>query len=162
MADSYITVDTKGLDRLIARYRPELQERIRKILNDGSIIVQREMRLKAPQGVSQRGIRETIVYEVNNGYAVIRPSASYAIWVEKGRLPGKMPPWRAEWKGGEGFVRWADAHGIPPFVLARSIARKGTRPKWFVRESYRKTKPQVERYAAVQINKLVAELNRGK
>lgn len=162
-ANVEISVNTRGLDKLIARYKPEMRSTIQSIFNDGAIIVQREMRLKAPKGVSSRGLRETIVYEVHGGYAVIRPTKRYggkwgAEVVEKGRLPGKMPPYTKE--SNPDLVAWAEDKGIPPFVLARHIARKGTRPTWFVRDTHRKTSPIVKKYARVKIDQFIAEMNK--
>lgn len=159
-----ITVDARKLEMLIKRYKPEFRSAIRAIYNDGAIIVQRQMRLKTPKGVSSRGLRETIVYEVNSSGATIRPTKKYggkwdATVVEKGRLPGKMPPYTRE--KNPDFVDWAEAKGIHPYVLARHIAKKGTRPTWFVRDTYKLTKPMVQKYANVKITELVAQLNKG-
>lgn len=42
--------------------------------------------------------------------------------IESGRKPGRMPPWGARTPLG----RWAAAKGIPAFLVARAIARRGT------------------------------------
>lgn len=159
-----ISVDARKLEMLIKRYKPEFRSAVRAIYNDGAIIVQRQMRLKVPKGVSSRALRETIVYEVKDSGAVIRPTKKYggkwdASIVEKGRLPGKMPPYTKE--SNPELVAWAESKGINPFVLARHIAKKGTRPTWFVRDTYKITKPQVQKYANVKIKELVAQLNKG-
>jgi hypothetical protein len=49
--------------------------------------------------------------------------APYAIFVHEGTKP-HFPPLHA-------IERWANRHGIPPFLVARAIARKGTKGKPF-------------------------------
>ena len=58
---------------------------------------------------------------------------SYARWVHEGRKPGKMPPMSA-------ISLWARRKRIdvPPFVIARSIARKGTKANPFLKRAMEK------------------------
>lgn len=48
-----------------------------------------------------------------------RNNAPYPVFVHEGTRP--------HWPPIEAIRPWAERHGIPPFVLARSIAEKGTR-----------------------------------
>lgn len=52
-------------------------------------------------------------------------TADHAIPVHEGRRPGSFPPIDA-------VEDWARRHGIPPFLVARSIAQNGTRPTKFL------------------------------
>jgi hypothetical protein len=54
----------------------------------------------------------------------IGPSVRYGLFVERGTRP-HWPPVAA-------VSGWARRHGISPFLVARSIARKGTRAQPFM------------------------------
>lgn len=51
-----------------------------------------------------------------------------ALPIERGRRPGTFPP-------PDALLAWAQAHGFtgPPFVLARAIARRGIKGRFFMR-----------------------------
>lgn len=55
---------------------------------------------------------------------VIAPKVGYGVYVEKGTRP-HFPPIAA-------ITPWAKRKGISPFLVARSIARKGTKAKPFM------------------------------
>lgn len=60
----------------------------------------------------------------------------YAPVMEFGRRPGRMPPPQA-------LAGWARRHGFPDtalFVLARAIARKGIRGRFYMRRAAQATK----------------------
>lgn len=61
--------------------------------------------------------------------AIWGASAGYAAAVDFGSRP-HFPPVDA-------VAAWAEAHGIDPFVLARSISRKGTKAHPFVSRAYK-------------------------
>lgn len=75
-------------------------------------------------------LANSIVAELGPGRparsVIVGTDKEYAAPVEFGRRPGRMPPPQA-------VAPWARAHGMDPFVLARSIGRKGTRPHPFMR-----------------------------
>jgi hypothetical protein len=54
----------------------------------------------------------------------VGPSVAYGLFVERGTKPHRPPTGPL---GG-----WARRHGINPYVLARGIARKGTRAQPFM------------------------------
>jgi hypothetical protein len=58
------------------------------------------------------------------------PSVAYGIFREKGRKPGRMPPVEA-------VAGWARRHGMNPFLVARAIGRKGSKPRPFMEPAYR-------------------------
>jgi hypothetical protein len=53
---------------------------------------------------------------------LITNSADNALFRIRGRKAGKMPPFGP----GSELAAWADKYGIPPFLVARAIARSGT------------------------------------
>lgn len=151
-----IEVNAKQLKELMRRYPEAINNRIQRIYNDGSIIVQAAMRRNAPVGVTQDLAR--VERTVNSQGARVYPKPKYAIWVENGRRPGKMPPYQE----GSSLAKWVALKmpGVPPFVVARAIAKKGTKPNPFVATTYRQTQPQVIQYAQTQIAQMTQELNR--
>ncbi|MEO0595068.1 MAG: hypothetical protein AAF126_03060 [Chloroflexota bacterium] len=61
----------------------------------------------------------------------------YAVYVEEGTRP-HFPPLDA-------IRPWADRHGIPAFLVARKIAREGTDPRYFMRDSFVEVQRDVDR-----------------
>ena len=68
----------------------------------------------------------------------------YAKWVEEGRRPGKMPPIAPilKWVRHRGLTdkkkKWSDnakMHNSLAYLIARKIARKGTKPNKFFRST---------------------------
>jgi hypothetical protein len=55
----------------------------------------------------------------------VEPTTKYAAAIERGRRPGIRPP-IAE------IRHWAEAHGINPYALAWSIAKRGTKANPFM------------------------------
>ncbi len=164
MASAYqVVIDTKRAEKLFGRFKPELESAIRKLYFRAGALTQREMRINAPKGVSAISIRESISFEVHQGYVEISPKKKFGKWdasvVELGRRPGKMPPWKKEWN--PDFVKWADSKGIDPFVLARSIAKKGTKGAFFVKGTKEKIEPRVNRWANEVIRDFAKEMNQG-
>ena len=138
---TYIKVDTGNVPHLGRRWRGEASGAVQRILANGSVIVQRSMRKNAPVGVTQR-LAGNIQRTVGNG--------------EKGRKPGsRTPPWK-----NEDFQRWVRAKlgNVSPFVVARSIARKGTQPQPFIEKTYKETEPQIQEYAARAIANVISKL----
>jgi len=124
-----ISVQVSGIDRLIkiANSYPEVSEKhvntaIRKVLTR---ILGSEKR-EAPFGVS--GIlRDNWSINVGRFTGTLESLAPYAVFVHEGTAP-HFPPLDA-------IAPWAIKHGIPPFVLARSIAKKGTKANPFLKRA---------------------------
>ena len=157
-----IIVDTSGADRLFRKFQPELHQYLVKFYHRAGFLTQREMRIQAPRGVSGIGLRETITYDVKEGHVIISPKKKYgkydATVIELGRRPGKMPPWKQEWN--PDFYKWSKSKGIEPFVLARSIARKGTRPTHFVRNTKEAVEPRINRWANEVVRDFTKHMNK--
>lgn len=122
-----IDVRIEGLERLqagVAGAPATLATEVRTALTAGSLLIEGAARGLAPKDTGRLGgsITHTITGGGANLTSKIGPSVAYGLYVEKGRRPGKMPPIGA-------IQGWASRKGINPYVLARSIARKGTRPR---------------------------------
>lgn len=76
--------------------------------------------------------------------------------IEKGRKLGAHPPLKV-------FVlpwRYTATRlgNVSPFVVARSIARKGTQPQPFIEKTYKETEPQIQEYAARAMANVISKL----
>lgn len=104
---------------------------LRKLLSNASLIGERVAKSEAPKdtGSLVRDIRASV--SSLSAKVTLPRNLTYYHVMEEGRRPGaKMPPPR-ELHG------WMRRHGIPvgaAFVIARSIARRGIKGRFFMRQ----------------------------
>jgi hypothetical protein len=139
MADSSLHIEIKGLDKLMrdfegagVNYRPLLTQAMVK----GTV----RLKNKIQDNIRQKGItfqgslgRSVVVTEATYSRGVVGIGERYGGAVEFGRRPGKMPPV-------EPLERWAAIKlGTPGigFVIARKIARQGTKAQPFVEPAFK-------------------------
>lgn len=77
-------------------------------------------------------------------------TAPYAVYVHEGTRP-HFPPIDA-------ITPWANRHGIPPFLLARSIARKGTKAQPFFRDSIEESQDAIDGFFMKALANIVKSL----
>ena len=104
-----------------------LNKGIAKALNHAAESIAKYASEKAPKDTGRmlRGIDVTQKATENNLLAVVAPKDKYAIFVEKGTRP-HFPPVSA-------LEGWAQRHGIPAFLVARAISRRGTKAQPFMK-----------------------------
>lgn len=137
-----IQIDSAAVERLMARAPAKVQAAKKEILDRASIMTQAEMRINAPtfDGELRRSIRPKWQ---SMDTVVVFSDSKYAPAVEFGRpANGRMPPY-AEGTPLAKWVRIKMGAAVPPFIVARSIARKGTKAQRFARKAYVTMKPQV-------------------
>lgn len=152
-----IQIDTKAVERVLARAPGKINKAKYEILNRGSIMTQAEMRINAP--VFDGELRRTIRPKwVSADTVIVFSDAPHAPAIEFGRRPGgKMPPYHE----GTPLAKWVKIKmgaDVPAFLVARSIARKGTKGQKFARKTYVTMKPQVNSMAAQVIAKTIKGL----
>lgn len=152
-----IQIDAARVERLFTLAPQRVQAAKREILQRGSIMTQAEMRLNVPvfDGELRSSIRPK--WE-SNDTVVVFSDKRYAPAVEFGRKAGgKLPPYQ---KGSslEKWVRIKMGTEVSPFLVARSIARKGTKGAHFARKTYVTMKPQVNGMASAVIAKTIKGL----
>ena len=87
-------------------------------------------------------LRASVSFRFMNRLKVrIAPAQKYAKYVEYGTRPHHVSP--------EHLEGWAHRHGISPYAVAKSIAKKGTKAHPFVDETFAKVEP----YAVHNMNK---------
>lgn len=149
-----LTIEIKGLDRILRTVRDEprlIVAPLRSAMEDLSLLAQREAIANAPRDTA--GLQRSIMREVKPMMARVYTNLQYAPVMEYGRRPGgRMPP-------PEALAGWARRHGFPQealFVLARAIARRGIKGRFF----FRKAHDAVERALPARIQQLANEIER--
>ncbi len=143
MAQTAITINIKGADKLRRALRnPKfVQGPASEFVRVSAFKIQREAALAAP---SDRGhLRGSITPAFDKGglRARVGTNKKYAPFMEFGTKP-HWPPWSGP--KGLPLQRWARRHGFPggttgAFLVARSIARKGTKPRRFMQKGIKRS-----------------------
>ena len=145
-----IDLRIEGLERLqagVAAAPATLASETRLAMVAGSLLIEGTARTLAGKdtGRNAGSITHKISGSGANLTSKIGPSTAYGVWAERGRGPGRMPPIAAV----EG---WARRKGINPYVLARSIARKGTKPRPYMVPSFNQNRGAVvARFARIGV-----------
>lgn len=90
-------------------------------------------------------LRGKLRKKVYNDRAVIGTNVKYAIYVHEGTRP--------HWPPIEAITPWAKRHGIEPFLVARSIAKHGTRAQPFIKEAINNSQNKIEGFFEQAVNK---------
>jgi len=143
---SDIIVNTDDIKRLAAKYAnvgPIVQQETTKGVTRSVIAIEGDAKRLAP--VDRGQLRRSLTHEVKaSGRDVVGTAGTnllYARFVEEGRRPGKMPPIAA-------IAGWASRHGIEPdaaFLIARSIGRRGTKPRPYLKPAFEKNRALINR-----------------
>lgn len=168
MAVSYkvsLAMFGKELERQSASYKDAVVTGMRKTAVFGKTAVVRTIkRTKDPFRIRASGTYEAagnwVTEDVDDG-AVLAPISKHALFVERGRKKGKMPPAKAirDWAFQKRIFRSKVAKksegsqmiNVAAFVLAvrRKIARKGTKARW----PLRRTMPAIAKHAQREVRR---------
>jgi len=148
-----------GLEQLTKKLQADhlLGPPIKKAMQKSMLFVEGEARKGAkPHAVDTgelaRSIKSSLGPEAVPLSAKVFTNKIYALPAEFGRKPGKMPPVDA-------IAGWVRRHGIgvPPFVIARAIGRRGTKGIFYMKkaaEAGQKKIPGFFKEAASAIEKI--------
>lgn len=150
-----IDVDTRQVQAMLQRAPGFVRERLHRTLNMAAIATQRELRIAAPVAVTG-DLRKSIKVELNGLSAIVGPTTKYANAIEF----GDGPKWVSV-KDGSPLRDWADAKGINPYAVQRSIAKKGTKAHPFVVPTHTLMEPRINRMFDDEIGRLAEELSNG-
>jgi hypothetical protein len=131
-----------------------LQIGIQQALKDASALIWRLTIEKAP--TSTGTLKKSINRDLFPTYAKIYPTVKYGIYVHEGTRP-HWPP-LIELKPGGSLYRWAQKKGIPVFLVARAIARKGTKAQPWMANIADNQKDAVEQIFLNELAKVVEKL----
>lgn len=168
MAVSYkvtLAMFAKAFERQTASYEAAVVTGMRKTAVFGKTAVIRTIkRTKDPFRIRASGTYEASgnwVTEDVDGGAVLAPISKHALFVERGRKRGKMPPEKAirEWAFQKRIFKsrmskkkeGSQMISVAAFVLAvrRKIARKGTKARW----PLRRTMPAIAKHAQREVKR---------
>ena len=126
----------KQLERTVLELRggPMLQA-----MRDATMLVTAEAKRNAP--VDTGRLRSSIVPEVRQGNpieGIVGSNVDYAPYMELGTRP-HWPPWGP----GTPLAVWAKRHGISAYLVARAIAKKGTKARRFLQDAYEDNKTRI-------------------
>lgn len=119
-----LEVKIEGMDQLVSRFKQSprvFQQVYNKAIKKSVFALTGSAKIHTPidLGFLRNSMRETFQSLVGT----LDNTAPYAIYVHEGTAP-HFPPLEA-------ITPWANRHGIPPFAVALSIARKGTKANPF-------------------------------
>lgn len=136
-----ITIDVSAVKRWAKEVSTQAVDRTQREINlalkNAANLVQRQEAKEMPRGATGK-MASTIRQIVTTESATIGPDPTldYPLYVHEGTNP-HMPPVDA-------ITAWADARGINPWALAKSIAKKGTVPNRFVPRTFDDTSDAIE------------------
>ena len=154
MAKQGLKIEITGLKALDRKLKdPKIMLSVRRAGRQGSQLIAGEARRNAPSGVAGGGGLQGAI-SVKEGPTIpgtILPTGwtilggiPYAIFVEKGRKPGKSPPTRR----GSALRRWVrlvlkDERLV--YAVAKTIAREGTKPQPFLIPALKTKRAEIKR-----------------
>lgn len=129
MAD--YTVKVVNLERVLGKLAPVLYlPAVVELIQSAALLAERTARSGAPRDTA--ALARSITSDVRPTAARVYSTLSYAGVMEEGRRPGaRMPP-------PQSLLGWMARHGlagVSPWVLARAIARRGVKGRFFMRSA---------------------------
>lgn len=140
-----IQLEIKGLDKMLSRFRSapaQLKIIKTEMLSTLGLFAEREAKknLKDNGSIHTGKLRNSITHRVSisGDEARVGTNLIYGIVIEKGRKSKRMPPFGP----GSELREWARkklGNENLAFVVARSIAQKGTKPKPYMEPAFNMT-----------------------
>lgn len=145
------TIELKNLDEVIATLKSfpakaavHVNEAIEKTL----VAIERDAMINAPVDTGKLRADWDLSYGMLTG--TLRNRSKYAVFMEEGTRP-HFPPMEA-------ITPWAIRHNIPPFLVARSIAKKGTKGTHYFVRAIKSNTAAANRFFEEAISKTITEL----
>lgn len=148
-----LKVQVKGLDQLQKAFKKSPQvatKHLNTAIKQSVFTLLANARMAAP--VDQGFLRNAgMVTSFAILKGLLQNKAPYALYVHEGTRPHYVP--LAAIKG------WADRHNIPPFLVQKSIMRKGTKPKPFFKDSVEASQEAIDKYFESALKNITKELS---
>ena len=148
-----LSIKIDGLDKLekLFKQAPKIATKnLNTAIKQSVLTLLANARIAAP--VDQGFLRNSGMvtsFEVLKG--MLQNKAPYAVYMHEGTRPHYVPI--AAIKG------WADRHGIPPFLVQRSIMRKGTKARPFFKNSIEASLAAIDKYFKSATDNIIKELS---
>lgn len=123
---------------------------IKTTLNKAGTLIWAQSRRNSP--VDTGRLQNSIAKDFNRFNLEMRvgTNVKYAIFVHEGTKP--------HWPPIDALRPWARSHGISPFVVARAIARKGTKAQPFIKRAVDESENKINRIFESEIRKAIDKL----
>jgi hypothetical protein len=157
MATISITVDSKQVQQAMSRAPLVVKGKLTAWVSKSALMAERSAKTNLTESVSagSTGITRSSIHTSLGGMtSTVKPTTKESYWVHEGRKPGRMPPYQE----GTSLNRWARRMGMNPFLVARSIGRKGTKGHPFMDQAYAEIKPRAERDGQALLDDIVRAL----
>jgi hypothetical protein len=150
-----IDIDAKALIAALEKAPVKINAGLNDWISKSAFRTTREAKLQVPPNIDTGRLQNSIHTTIGNLKAVVKPTASYALYIHEGRKPGgKLPPYQE----GTQLNRWATKKGMNPYLVARSIARNGTKPNRFMDKAFTSVKPLADRDASRILEEIVRSI----
>jgi len=128
----------KELNAALASAPKTLEDETHRAMSTGLLLLEADMKRATPRdtGRLQGSIHHTITGSGASLTGKVGSSQAYGVFVEKGAR-AHFPPIAA-------ISGWARRHGVPPFLVARAIARRGTKAQPFMEPAFHKNRARIE------------------
>lgn len=153
LAVSKIRIEGRLLD-ILPEANSLVEARIKKALANASEYLWQKVIEATPTSVGT--LRKSITRDLHPTYAEIYPQMKYGYWVHEGSSPHWIP--KKEMLPGGTLYRWAQKKGIPVFLVARAIARKGTKGNPWMANTYEKEWPRIQKIFRDELNDFSKEI----
>ena len=151
-----LSVRIEGAERALRSLRPELYlPALAQLLREAALLGEREARQHAPKDTG--ALARSITHEAHPLTARVYSPLQYAPVMEEGRRAGAAAPPAAALLG---WMRRHGLGGVPPFVIARAIGRRGIKGRFFMRRAMQTVEQQLPTLAARAIATIEAQWGR--
>jgi HK97 gp10 family phage protein len=157
---SGFNLEIKGLNELmktVEKYPNISEKHINKAINRSLIRIQDQAKKNAPSGDTQQLRQNWKIFmgrfagELSSGAK--NKGYQYGLVVEGGRRAGKGFPYKDPL-----FVAWCKKRGLSPFLVMRSIKRKGIKARPFFQPAIDSQQANVDREFSKAMDNILKEL----
>lgn len=153
MADQVMTVDVSDLKRVQREIEQKIAEthgsEMLAAIRTATLLVQRDAKRLAP--VDTGRLRASITPSVSQYgetiEGVVGSNVTYAPYMELGTRPHWPPP--------GALAVWARRHGTSEFLVARAIARRGTKARKFLERAFEQNIGRIQQMFEITIKRIV-------
>jgi hypothetical protein len=152
---SAIEIKITNLNRLTdlaEKYPKTAEKHIGGAINKSLVRIFAEEKQTAPFGVTAN-LRDNWLLSFGRFQGSLRSNAPYSVGIEEGTRPHYVSP--------RALKPWAEARGLNPFAVAKSIAKKGTKANPFLKRAVDNTADAVDREFTKALDALVDDLAKG-
>lgn len=146
-----VEIDARELHAAMVKAPTKVKAGLNTWVTKTTLLTEREVKQEIPPHVDTGQLLNSVHSRIGDLKGEVTPTAKHAIYVDRGRRPGRMPPFQE----GTALNSWAKRKGMNPFLVARSIAKKGIKKHPFMEKAYSTVKPRAEREGQTMLNEVM-------